>query len=159
MRPLALLLCCLSTAIAAPLATACDRETGERPQSVQLSWNGQSLKQWTAAEAHVEAIDLPNGFHLGVRVEPADREKYEILFLTAHHVPELVKITLLDLGAKEPRVLSTSWGGSNSVQTYGAGGGSDQVDALGDPGIELILLRPVCAVEPGSGDGGNPAAK
>lgn len=150
MRALAFSVCCLAWVAGASCASACDRETGARQQMVMLSWNQQLLKQWPAAADHLEAVDLPNGFHLGVRVESADREKYETLFLTAHHVPELAKITLYDLSAKVPRVLTTTWGGTNSVQTYGAQGGSDQVDALGNPGVELILLRPVCAVEPGS---------
>jgi hypothetical protein len=146
--PVSTLLCCLVALASSANAFGCDRDTGAREQKVFLSWNHQPIKNWTASVDHVEAIELPNGFRLGVQIEPASAEKYSMLFLSAKHVPELVQVTLFDLGKPKPHKLSSTWGGSNSVLNYGADGGTDQVDTLGSPGIELTLLKPVCAEEP-----------
>lgn len=137
----------LLASFAAQHALCCERESGDRAQRVFLSFNNQPLKDWIASSGHVETLDLPNGFRLGVEILPTSAEKYSMLFLSAQHVPELVQISLFDMSLTPPRKLTTTWGGSNSIQGYGSAGGADHIDELGTPGITLTLLRPVCAIE------------
>ena len=141
----ALWMTALSLLCSATQATACDRDTGARTQYVALSWDGRELSSWDATAGQTERVDLPNGLHLGVRVRPASAEKYSMLYQSAHHVPELVEIELFDLGGKQPKQLTRTWGGSSSIQGYGAQGGADRVEALGSPGIVLTLMKPICA--------------
>jgi hypothetical protein len=126
----------------APSASACDPDSGERTQSAHLSWNGTYVKHWDVSSPEIEKVALENGFKLGIRIEPASAETYAEWKLK--HVPELVKISLYDLSGSEPELLTYTWGGANSRQGYGASGGADRVEVLGDPGILLTLLKPVC---------------
>ena len=57
---------------------------------------------------------------------------------------ELVKISIYDMGGGKPKLLTSTWGGANSKQAYGPGGGADRVDVIGQPGIELWLHKAVC---------------
>lgn len=139
--PLRAALLCLASSP----AFACDPVTGEREQRVFLEWNGARVDDWTVADAGPRRVELPNGFVLGVAIEPADEAKYVRLAEQQRRVPELVKITLSDLGTTPARELTHTWGGANSIQGYGALGGADRVVELGDPGIRLVLLNPVCA--------------
>jgi hypothetical protein len=59
-------------------------------------------------------------------------------------IPELVRIVLFDLASTPARELTAGWSGANSIQGFGAKGGADRVPELGDPGIRLVLLKPVC---------------
>lgn len=132
-------------ALFAPAAMACNTETGEREQRVHLEWDGKSVSAWSVDPGEVRRVELPNGFQLGVSVGPAAPGAYDGMRTAFRHVPELVKITLFDAGTQPPRRLTTTWGGANSIQGYGASGGADRVQELGDPGITMILLKPVCA--------------
>lgn len=141
----------LVAAVWAHVAAACDPETGMRTQSVNLSWNGANLKRWDVSSPEIERVELGNGFQLGVRIEPATAEKYAEW--RRKHVPELVKISLFDLSGSEPALLTYTWGGANSLQGYGSRGGADRVEALGDPGILLTLMKPVCVAAEASAQG------
>ena len=133
-------------AIAAPtLSQACDRESGAREQTVDLSWGSERVKTWSATSSEIEPVTLPNGFELGVRVEPATTEKYNEALANSAHVSELVRIRLFDLNGRDPVLLTHAWGGANSLQGFGARGGADRLEQLGDPGVLLTLLNPVCA--------------
>lgn len=134
-----------ASALFAPGALACNPTTGEREQRVHLEWDGRSVSSWAVDSGEVRQVELPNAFQLGVSVEPATADAYGDLRSGFRHVPELVKITLFDVGTRPPRRLTTTWGGANSIQGYGASGGADRVVELGDPGITLILQKPVCA--------------
>ena len=133
----------LAMSLGAVGASACSVSTGEREQRVFAEWNGRSISDWAVVSDAVHKIDLPNAFQLGVSVEPAT--SYEEARSAFRHVPELVKITLFDMSTEPPRRLTTTWGGANSIQGYGASGGADRVVELGDPGITLIFQKPVCA--------------
>lgn len=129
-------------------AHACNIETGEREQKVVLERSGKRVSAWPVVAGETKQVDLPNAFRLGVSVEPATPEKYGEMRAAFRYVPELVKITLFDMSTQPPRRLTTTWGGANSIQGYGASGGADRVVELGDPGITLILQKPVCVTAP-----------
>jgi hypothetical protein len=121
---------------------ACD-ESGNRTQRVYASSEGVRLKDWVVTSSEIEAIEMPNGFKLGISIEPASPAKYASL--KSDHVPELVRIALFDMASEgNPQELTYTWGGANSIQGYGARGGADRVDQLGQAGITLTLLHPVC---------------
>ena len=124
---------------------ACDIFTGERSQLITLSANGNNIDNWQVDTNAIKNIALPNGFALGVKIEPATKAKYTELAKAWPHMPEMVKITLYDMTANTPRQLTYTWGGANSIQGYGALGGADRVNVLGSPGIKLILHKASCA--------------
>jgi hypothetical protein len=132
----------ISVVCASTPALACD-ESGNRAQRVYASSEGRSLKNWVVGSAEVEVVELPNGFRLGISIEPAAPSDYASS--KSEYVPELVRISLFDISSEgSPRELTSTWGGANSIQGYGAKGGADRVAQLGDAGITLTLLRPVC---------------
>ncbi len=140
-RNLSIFLVLLSVSLA---SHACDVVTGERQQHVFLSWNGQQISGWKATPGETEQVSLPNGFELGVRLAEPERDTYERLAQGQNFVWELVEIKLIDLSGEEPHVLSRTYGGANSLQGFGARGGANRVAELGDPGVLLTLLKPVC---------------
>jgi hypothetical protein len=113
---------------------------------VILNVGDQYLAHWPVVAGETRPIVLPNGFHLGIRIEPASPEEYArwAQGLDEHYVPEMVEITLFDLTTAVPRELTHTWGGANSLQGYGPHGGADRVDAVGSPGIMLFLNKPNC---------------
>jgi len=123
---------------------ACDPDTGERQQHVFLSWGGQQLVNWEVRPGEVKQISLPNGFELGLALDEPASDVYERQVERHDFVGELVEIKLFDVGSKEPQLLSRTYGGTNSLQGFGAQGGANQAGELGDPGILLTLLKPVC---------------
>jgi len=130
---------------APPTSHACDWNTGAREQQVFLSWNGKAVGNWVAEPGAIKKIALPNSFVLGVQLDEPEGETYRDLATKASHVPEMVKISLFDLGGSEPKLLTHTYGGTNSLQGYGAAGGADRVESLGSPGVLLTLIKPVCA--------------
>lgn len=134
----------MTTMLATPSANACDWKTGERKQHVFLSWNGEPLHDWVAPMGSVQQVTLPHGFELGVELDEPPRQKYVELAERIQHVPEMVQINLYDLASGEPESLSETYAGTNSIQGFGARGGANRVEQLGDPGIRLTLLKPVC---------------
>jgi hypothetical protein len=56
-----------------------------------------------------------------------------------------VLLALYDMTHPTPRVLTDTWGGANSLQVYGPEGGADRVTEVGQPGVTLLLERPLCA--------------
>lgn len=145
MRTVLYTLILLVSIVAGSSANACDWDTGERSQHVFLSWNGERLQDWVASMGSLEHFTLPNGFDLGIELDEPSREKYIELAERHRHVPEIVQINLFDLSREEPDLLSKTYGGTNSIQGFGARGGANRVKQLGDPGIRLTLLKPVCA--------------
>ncbi len=135
-------------AVAAPTPSrACNPDTGEREQLVFLSSNGKPLTHWVAASGEMKRITLPNGFALGITLDEPEPRAERRRPAAPGFGPEMVKISLYDLGAGEPRALTYTYGGTNSLQGYGAQGGADRVEELGSPGILLTLLKPVCVRE------------
>ncbi len=118
---------------------------GSRTQSVALFVEGRQIDRWDIASSETHRVRLPQGFELGLQIEPATAEKYrEILAKTKwRSVAELVKITLLDMSTVPPQELSTTWGGANSKQGFGPRGGANGVPKLIDQ-IELWIQNPVC---------------
>ncbi len=145
--PLALVFAA-AAALACPTLLACNPVSGEREQLVFLEWNGQTLEQWQARSPDMRRFELPNGFKLGLTIEPAPLETYVRIWADGQHASELVKISVFDLGGDAPRRLTWNFAGANSVQGYGSRGGADGVVELGDPGITLTLLKPVCEPRP-----------
>lgn len=142
-------LCCgfgLAAVLASSAVLGCDAESGERRQLVLLGWNNMSVGQWEVTSPDIHRVELPNGFELGVRIDAAPGEMYADAWKDRRHAPEMVRISLYDVSGASPSELTTTFGGANSVQGYGAGGGADRVEELGSPGITMTLLKPVCAV-------------
>lgn len=141
-----LLTLCMSMgalALAQPgYATVCPGE-----QKIALSFEGQQLDSWTGTSASMRSYTLTNGFVLGLKVEQAPREIYARDFARSPEAqPEWVKISIYDASSKQPRYLTSTYGGSNSQQGYSARGGADRVDELGSKGIKLSLSKPECKV-------------
>jgi hypothetical protein len=124
----------------------CDQSTGLSQQMVILSVGDQYLAHWSVVAGETRPVVLPNGFRLGIKIGPASREEYAewARGLDVQYLPEMVEITLFDLTTAVPRELTHTWGGANSLQGYGPGGGADRVDAVGSPGIMLFLHKPNC---------------
>jgi hypothetical protein len=124
----------------------CDQSTGLPQQTVILSVGDQYLAHWSVVPGETRAVVLPNGFHLGVKIEAPSRQEYARWAREpdVHYVPEMVEITLFDLTTAAPRELTHTWVGANSLQGYGPNGGADRVDAIGSPGITLLLNKATC---------------
>ena len=136
---------CFSAALVAQSATACNNVSGNREQMVVLSVSGKDVDSWIVKSNEIKSVTLPNGFKLGVKIEPADQEHDAKQAKISKFVAESVKITLFNVSGNSPKKLTNTWGGANSIQGYGAKGGADRVVELGNPGIVLTLLKPVCA--------------
>lgn len=63
---------------------------------------------------------------------------------------ELVKIDFYNMSEKSPKLLSPTWGGANSEQGVGPRGGANDVAALGQHKIALILKRLPARLEMGA---------
>jgi len=115
-------------------------------QSVVVSIGEVELAHYEVAPSEIHRLALPNGFPLGLKIEPASPEKTrEIAKKSEGRAPvEWVKITLYDLRNNQPKELTHTWGAANSYQGYGPGGGADRVMEIGEPGIELKLRKPIC---------------
>ena len=124
----------------------CDQSTGLSQQTVILSVGDQYLEHWSVVAGETRPVVLPNGFRLGIRIEPPSQVEYArwARKLDLHYVPEMVEITLFDLTTPVPRELTHTWGGANSLQGYGPKGGADRVDAIGSPGVTLLLNKAAC---------------
>jgi hypothetical protein len=118
---------------------------GQSDQTVRLATDGLSELRWKPAKGEIHPVTLPNGFKLGLRIEPATVEKYREWIERAggKGVDESVRIELFDLSAAEPKLLSNTWGGANSRQGFGPKGGANGVPALSQQ-ITLWLHKPVC---------------
>lgn len=117
----------LSATVCLPMAVfACDT-----PQQASLTWNGTDISSWTVEPGQLRTFVLPNGFNLGLRITPTQGEYLEL--------------SLFDAGHADMPLLTTTYGGTNSFQGYGARGGADRVTQLGDPGILLTLVKEPCA--------------
>lgn len=132
-------------------ALGCDPVSGERRQSVSLTWNGHTIDTWEVTSSGMQRIDLPNGVALGVRIDDAPLEAYADTWRQGRHAPELVRIALHDLSVTPAAEITTTFGGANSVQDFGADGGADRIESLGSPGIRMTLLKPVCAASQSTG--------
>lgn len=130
----------------AGIANASCLANGISSQSVSLSSGGKNIERWEVKPAEIHRTRLANGFELGLKIEPATAEKYTELFerTKSKAIDELVKISVYDMSGTEPKMLTHTWGGANSKQGYGPRGGADGVPAIGEPGIELWLHKPVC---------------
>ena len=121
-------------------------DAGEPVQFVELSANGKVLDSWDVLNTEYHRVKLPNGMELGIKIEPAPKEKYlEILKQSKRTAfSELVKITLQDMNQSAPKKDSFTWGGTNSRQGYGNVGKNDD-----RPGVQvdLWLLKPHCVTE------------
>lgn len=131
-----------TTAVVGLESVASCRPDGTAEQTVSISAEGKQVERWTPVAGEIHRTRLPNGFELGLKIEPATAEKYRDLLARSKVVPELVKISLFDMTGT-PALLSTTWGGANSKQGFGPRGGANGVPAMGQQ-IELWLHKPTC---------------
>ena len=134
----------LITALISFSSYGCDTETGERQQRVFLSSGGQMIADWEATLGAIEKVLLPNGLELGIQLNEPRPEIYQRQAVQENYVWELVEINLYDLSSAKPVLLSHTYGGTNSLQGFGPQGGANRVDEVGENGILLTLLKPVC---------------
>lgn len=141
----------LSVAAACVIAGATDVSAscltnGVSTQSVSLSSGNKFIERWQVKPNEIHRNRLPNGFELGLKIEPAPAETYAEIFARTKSkaFDELVKISVYDMSGTEPKLLTQTGGGANSKQGYGPRGGADGVPAIGEPGIELWLHKPAC---------------
>lgn len=115
-------------------------------QSVTLSSGKTQLAQWDVMPGEMREITLPNGFELGLEIEPAPEKTRQLAEAWPEHPRvELVKISLFDLTSNRVKRLTYTFGGVNSLQGYGPKGGADGVKEVGEPGILLELKKPACS--------------
>jgi len=114
-------------------------------QSVVISIGEVEVAHYEVVPSDIHRLALPNGFPLGLKIEPASPEKTQEIAKKTEDAPvEWVKISLYDLRNNQPKELTHTWGAANSYQGYGPGGGADRVTEIGEPGIELKLSKPKC---------------
>ncbi|MES2898174.1 MAG: hypothetical protein V4723_00530 [Pseudomonadota bacterium] len=116
---------------------------GASIQSVELSIVGAAKERWEPVTGKIHRMRLPSGFELGVQIDPATKEKYQQLLEKLPAIDELVKITLFDMRESSPVELSTTWGGTNSIQGFGPRGGANKVAVMPEQ-VQLWLHKPVC---------------
>lgn len=114
-------------------------------QSVTLSSGKTELARWDVVSGEMREFTLPNGFRLGLQIEPAPEKTRQLAEEWPEHPPvELVKISLFDLTSHRAKQLVYTFGGVNSLQGYSPKGGAAGVKALGEPGILLELKKQTC---------------
>jgi hypothetical protein len=116
-------------------------------QSVVVSSGKTEVAHYDVVSPKIYRLTLPNGFALGLQIEPASAEQnQEIVKKSEGRAPaEWVKISLYDLRNNQSKRLTYTWGPTNSYQGYGPAGGADRVVEIGEPGIELKLSKPQCS--------------
>lgn len=122
----------------------CSRD-GVASQAVSLTVEDRQVDRWEVTSSEIHRVRLPQGFELGLRIEPATPAKYrELLEKTRMRaIDELVKITLFDMSTQPPQELSTTWGGANSRQGFGPRGGANGVPKMVDQ-VLLWFHKPAC---------------
>ena len=102
----------------ASFAGACSLE-GKRVQTVNVSIAGSEIDDWDVVGDDIHTLRLPNGYKLGVRVEPTSYEKYKEMIARSGKAAydELVKLSIFDMNSEKPKMLSYSWVGTNSRQS------------------------------------------
>ncbi len=125
---------------------SCNPQTGEREQRVFADLNGHVLAKWSQTSSEPKVFELESGLTLGIMIKDAEPEAYAGHNEVFPFTPELVSIELFDMGTVPPTSLSKTWGGANSIQGFGSLGGANRVDELGNPGLSLHLVKPVCSV-------------
>ncbi|NMP31053.1 hypothetical protein HII17_05695 [Thalassotalea sp. M1531] len=123
-------------------ALGCD-SNGIRNQTVYATEGNTQIGSWMPGE-EIYKLTLKNEFNLGIKIEAVPSEYYAAKFKEHEYVPELVKITLYDLDSTNPKELTHTYGGANSVQGFSAIGGADKVVELGEAGLTLNLIKHVC---------------
>ena len=116
-------------------------------QSVTLFSGKTQLEQWDVVPGEIRPITLPNGFKLGLQFDPASEEKNrDFSERMGHHPPlELLKISLYDLTDRQTKLLTHTFGDTNSIQGYSPRGGADGFMEGGEHGILLDLKKPKCS--------------
>jgi hypothetical protein len=124
------------------LAFASCTTDGKTSQAAFLSVEGKTIERWEPIGSELHRVKLPQGFELGLRIEPATPEKYRESFarFPKPAIDELVKIDLFDVSGATPVNVSTTWGGANSRQGFGPRVGANGVPVI----IELWLHKPTC---------------
>lgn len=131
-----------------PLAYADCISDGVSAQFVMLTVQGKQIDQWDAIPGQIHQTKLPSGFTVGIEIDPTTAEKYRevISRFRGRGVDELANIRLFDVSQTPSKLLSQTWGGSNSKQGFGPRGGANGVPELIDQ-VELWLHKPTCITE------------
>lgn len=96
----------LAAVVVAPSLLACDMASGERKQLVFLEWDDRSIEHWAVESSEIHRVELPNGFELGLKIEPAPAEMHAERWAKGQHSPEMLKVSLFDLGGATPKCLA-----------------------------------------------------
>ena len=121
---------------------------GDSPHGRQrvYAYSGSTqLEGWNVDPNAVHREKLPNGYTVGVKIEPVAASVYRSTpFRNMRYSPELVKVSLYDVSFERPRMLDSKFAGANSIQSYNDKNDASHGVSLGSPGLTLILQKPTC---------------
>ncbi len=115
-------------------------------QSVEVKVGDKQVAAWKGVSNEMHSMVMANGFKLGLKVEQASRESQEKWLARgkSNTTAELLRISVYDLGAEKPRLITYTYAGVNGKQGYTPRGGAARVDEVGEPGVTLNLYRQTC---------------
>ena len=93
-------------------------DTAEEQQWAYYSNGGEYSESWKVEPGVIKTLSPPNGFALGIQIQPVSDDIYRKRLETRPIVPELVEVVWYDLSGEQPVRLRSVWGGSNSLQSY-----------------------------------------
>ena len=122
-------------------AIACNLETGEREQLVQVSVDGEGIEGFlTIEEINEKIINLQGGGSITISVIPASDDQYkEVLSRSTawKYTTELVSLSVSGETGAGNKIEMGSLAGANSLQIFQSVGDSEQE-------VEILLLKQVC---------------
>ena len=106
-------------------------------QSIDVKVGDKQIAAWKGLSDEMHSMVMANGFKLGLKVEQASRERYDAYLKQTKSTtaPELLRISVYDLGGEKPRLITYTYGGANGRQGYSPRGGAARVDEVGEPGV------------------------
>lgn len=120
-------------------------ENPESPQQLVIARGaGPFPEEWRPQPGELRELVFANGLRLGVEVAPVDTDFYHSRLGEKEAYLERVRISLYDLRKDPPELLSTTYGGADSIQGFSAMGGANSIDPLGDEKLQLQLIKPNC---------------
>ncbi|GLS83132.1 hypothetical protein [Paraferrimonas haliotis] len=131
----------LSLALILNTTYACNFETGEREQVVQISIDGSASEGFlTLDELSKKKFKLSDGANITVSITPATDEEYQQVLSKLNawkYTAELVNLSVSGVTGSGAKIAMSSFAGANSLQTLQSIGDSKQK-------VEILLLKQVC---------------
>lgn len=131
-------------------------EDPDAPRQIVIARGaGAFPDEWHPEPGEMHPLEFSNGVRLGIEVTPVDAEFYRSRIGAKDAYMERVRISLYDIRKDPPELLSTTYGGADSIQGFSASGGANAVELLGEEKLRLQLIKPNCikATDLGATDG------